>query len=359
MHSTTLIVASALAAVAKAGSWLVQHDYAHHNFFDMFDFYDGADPTNGFVDYVDSATANTSALTEITPQNQIYIGVDHTSTITSTGRPSVRLNSTASYSSGLVILDLEHFPGGICGTWPAFWMFGPEWPQHGEIDILEGVNAQSANQMTLHTANGCQISSTHGAMAGTVSSTDCYAYADGNTGCAVHDDSTSTYSGFNANKGGVFATQIDPVNQVIQIWFFDRSNIPADIAAGTPTMESWGMPRAHFGGCDVETHFSDLTIVFDNTFCGDWAGNSWSSDSTCASKADSCDDYVANNPSAFKDAYWLINSLKVYQYADNATLPAPVPAPNATNSTGNYSANYTARSTSPYARNARPVRLSA
>ncbi|KAK8181541.1 putative endo-1,3(4)-beta-glucanase [Phyllosticta capitalensis] len=344
---STLFLALAAGSWASSGSWVVQHDYTPDIFFDMFDFYDGQDPTNGFVQYVDSATANSSSLTEVTSENQIYIGVDHTSTSTS-GRSSVRLNSTASYSSGLVILDLEHFPGGICGTWPAFWMFGPDWPTHGEIDILEGVNTQSANQMTLHTANGCQISETHGAMAGTVSSTDCYAYADGNEGCAVHDDSTSTYSGFNANKGGVFATQVDPVNQVIQIWFFNRSSIPADIAAGKPTMESWGMPRAHFGGCDVQSHFSDLTIVFDNTFCGDWAGNSWSSDDSCASKADSCDDFVANNPAAFKDAYWLINSLKVYQWGTaNSTSTNST-----TNSTGNYTSSY-AR-----ARNARPVRLS-
>jgi hypothetical protein len=23
-----------------------------------------------------------------------------------------------------------------CGTWPAFWMFGPDWPNGGEIDTL-------------------------------------------------------------------------------------------------------------------------------------------------------------------------------------------------------------------------------
>ncbi len=32
-----------------------------------------------------------------------------------------------------------------------------------------------------------------------------------------------------------------------------------------------------------------------------------------ASQAATCKDYVANNPSAFVEAYWLINSVKFYQ----------------------------------------------
>lgn len=35
------------------------------------------------------------------------------------GRQSVRITSNASYKHGLIILDLAHMPGGICGTWPA------------------------------------------------------------------------------------------------------------------------------------------------------------------------------------------------------------------------------------------------
>jgi hypothetical protein len=53
--------------------------------------------------------------------------------------------------------------------------------------------------------------------------------------------------------------------------------------------------------------------VFDTTFCGDWAGNVWSGDPVCGSQAPSCQSFVQNNPSAFTDAYWLVNSLKVYQ----------------------------------------------
>ena len=27
-----------------------------------------------------------------------------------------------------------------CGTWPAYWLCGENWPYKGEIDIIEGVN---------------------------------------------------------------------------------------------------------------------------------------------------------------------------------------------------------------------------
>lgn len=58
----------------------------------------------------------------------VYMGVDHTN-VTPEGRPSVRIASKKVYNSGLVILDLDNMPGGICGTWPAFWMVGANWPQ--------------------------------------------------------------------------------------------------------------------------------------------------------------------------------------------------------------------------------------
>ena len=41
-------------------------------------------------------------------------------------------------------------PAGL-GYWPAFWMLGPgQWPENGEIDILEDVNALSEHSSTIH-----------------------------------------------------------------------------------------------------------------------------------------------------------------------------------------------------------------
>ncbi|QMU76578.1 family 16 glycosylhydrolase [Streptacidiphilus sp. PB12-B1b] len=42
-------------------------------------------------------------------------------------------------------------PSSGTGYWPAFWMLGPgQWPENGEIDILEDVNALSEHSGTFH-----------------------------------------------------------------------------------------------------------------------------------------------------------------------------------------------------------------
>jgi hypothetical protein len=50
--------------------------------------------------------------------------------------------------------DVAHLPTG-CATWPAWWLVGPSWPSHGEIDVVEGVHTSVTNTMTLHTSDGC------------------------------------------------------------------------------------------------------------------------------------------------------------------------------------------------------------
>jgi hypothetical protein len=134
----------------------------------------------------------------------------------------------------------------------------------------------------------------------------------------------------------------------IRVWFFSRKNIPADITNGNPTPSGWGMPMANFdsahGNCDIDANFPAQTIVsifsinptpsklncssqftvklilysqyFDTTFCGNNAGGeAWSSWSDCPAMTgySTCEEYVAKTPHAFDDAYWLVNSVKVYQ----------------------------------------------
>ncbi len=45
-------------------------------------------------------------------------------------------------------------PANPLGYWPGFWMLGPgQWPEHGEIDIMEDVNGLSQEAGTLHCGN--------------------------------------------------------------------------------------------------------------------------------------------------------------------------------------------------------------
>ena len=192
---------------------------------------------------------------------------------------------------------------------------GPNWPNDGEIDIIEEVNSATTNAMTLHTGPGCTISST-GTFSGTIATSNCDINAAGqaaNAGCSIDTSNTQSFgAGFNAVGGGVYATQW--TSEAINIWFFPRSAIPSDITSGNPDPSGWGLATAGFsGGCNIGSTFQSQQIVFDTTFCGDWAGNVWSSDPVCSSKASTCQAFVQNNPSAFQDAYWSVNSLKVYQ----------------------------------------------
>ena len=102
-------------------------DYFQGGFFDSFDFFDGADPTNGFVQY---AGQDESLISSTATKAVMRVSTEQS---TPNGRPSVRITSKESYETGLIILDLDHMPGGICGTWPAFWTVGPNWPDDGEI----------------------------------------------------------------------------------------------------------------------------------------------------------------------------------------------------------------------------------
>lgn len=49
------------------------------------------------------------------------MGVDFQN-VAPNGRASVRVSSKKSYDRVLVLADVEHMPGGICGTWPALYV---------------------------------------------------------------------------------------------------------------------------------------------------------------------------------------------------------------------------------------------
>jgi hypothetical protein len=54
---------------------------------------------------------------------------------------------------GLFIMDLEHMPGEICGTWLSWWMCGDSNLAKGateEIDIIENVNDADFSSVTLY-----------------------------------------------------------------------------------------------------------------------------------------------------------------------------------------------------------------
>lgn len=330
MRYATVLVGAALVQQSIAG-YVLEDDYMENEFWGNFDFFTEPDPTEGFVQYIDQAAATEAGLFYPpsygnSSASAVSWGVD-TTNITPEGRPSIRVSSKKSYDSGLVVIDVEHMPIG-CGTWPAFWMVGPDWPHKGEIDILEGVNEQEHNAITLHTGPECMIGSDHSAFAGEVETPNCDVNApdqDRNAGCSIKHPSKKSYgAGLNANKGGVYATQW--TDEHISVWFFPRGEIPKNVLGDSPNPKIWGKPAAKFeGGCDISASFQKQQIIFDTTFCGFWAGGVWEKGG-CAKKTGvaTCEEFVRDNPEAFKDAFWTVNALKVYQ--DNGKGEAPAPS---------------------------------
>jgi hypothetical protein len=67
---------------------------------------------------MNQTTAQNDGLIGIS-NGSVYMGVDSANVASGSGRASVRVASKKTYNHGLIILDLVHMPGGICGTWPA------------------------------------------------------------------------------------------------------------------------------------------------------------------------------------------------------------------------------------------------
>ncbi|TFL02781.1 laminarinase [Pterulicium gracile] len=303
-----------LAVQVSAGTFAQTNAHQGSGFLKAFSVEAIADPTRGRVKYVDAATADAQNLTYASGDHFV-LRADYKTKLSSSGpgRSSVRLKSNKKYSKAIMIFNIRHMPVG-CGTWPALWTVGSNWPSQGEIDILEGVNDRGPNQVTLHTAKGCTMPS-YRDQSGTTVGTNCDAAVNNNKGCSVRSPETRSYgASFNSNGGGWYALQ--RATGGIRVWFWSRSasNVPSDVRNGASSIntDNWGTPLAYFppDSCNMDDYFGDQNIIINLTFCGDWAGNDYG-ESGCPS---TCVDYVNNNPSAFRDAYWDLQWLKIYEF---------------------------------------------
>ena len=348
---------------------LLQHQTGR-NFFDYYDFYQGADSVGsaGYQTYVDSKRAKMLNLINVTTSKdnkEEFVFMQSAAGENGTFRESVRLEGRTRFNRGLFILNVAHMPSG-CGVWPAFWMTDEDhWPNHGEIDILEGINTQSVVKTALHTSESCSMFAHVPAWAKTgvwdtstglpdtftgqpnyinrVEADNCWVMAPhqwANQGCvAVSTENGTIGEPMNEIGGGVYVLEWDPVNGYIRSWVFKQGFIPDNLQASMdtaspeetnadtvrPDPSEWPAPYAYFAigegsGCSND-HFQDMRLVFNLAFCGTVAGNRFFQDCPALShqynvSSDSvltCNAFIASEPESLKEAYWKIRGVYVYE----------------------------------------------
>jgi hypothetical protein len=173
----------------------------------------------------------------------------------------------------------------------------------------------------LHTTDGCSVGGSD--QVATLVTTNCYIKENDNSGCGSRLDATTIPNNYgkplNDNGGGVYVTEWTA--NYVKTWFFPRGAIPSSITSGSPDISQFGKPTVNQQGpgCTIEDHFANMSIIINTDFCGDWAGNVYGQFQNCpqnpaiSSSWDRCVDYVGNNPTAFTEAYWDFNSIRVYQ----------------------------------------------
>jgi hypothetical protein len=155
-------------------------------FFDYYDFYVGSDSggSDGYQTYVSRNRAEEIGLINVgvssvddgdgadNDKKEQYSFVTLSSSVSSSNSSttthinsrgkekiieSLRLESKTRFNSGLLILDVDHVPFG-CGVWPAFWTTDESnWPNSGEVDILETFNQRTTTKTALHTSEFCNM----------------------------------------------------------------------------------------------------------------------------------------------------------------------------------------------------------
>lgn len=337
MSPSTILKCGALAVACAStalATYVLEDDYSGPDFFDSFNFITNDWGSQGYVNYLDQADAYGSGdqylIKYDSDTGANYVGVDYWSTLdsSSTGRASVRIETPKTYTHGLFIIDLGHMPSSTCGLWPAFWTASNvSYPSQGEIDIIENIHTATVNKNTLHTYPGFEVSGneivsnqetdvqTTWNCDDTATSSP-YGSQYQNQGCSATSTDPNSYGDtFNAAGGGIYA--LEWTSDVIQIWNWEGNSAPGDIGQGNPDPTGWGTPAftTANGIGAIDDFFQDHQIILNTDFCGSWAGQPgiWEATSCYdATLYPSCVDYVAVNPEVYTNAYWLVNSIKVY-----------------------------------------------
>ncbi|KAL1736812.1 glycoside hydrolase family 16 protein [Schizophyllum commune] len=327
MRSLSLLALYALArsaygAPANASStnlatYSVYKDLSGQAFLDFFHYDVHPSDNEGVANYVDGPS---NGLTYVDGNGKVVVAVETTNNVNGL-RKAVRMVSTETFNPSqnlLFIFDVQQMPAA-CGTWPALWFTGANWPYDGEMDVIEGVNKYVQNVMSVHTGPGCYwpdytMGTLTDLMANEPQVHSCDATVDYMSCGGTQKSKTSFGEAFNNAGGGVFTLEFLQTGIVMHFW--NRNEIPQDILNGNPTPYTWGketywIPQDQ---CNISDHFKNQMLVINTNLGGTYplriptsdlrsGAGSWITQS-CKKQtgANTAKDYVLNNGWAFADA---------------------------------------------------------
>jgi len=312
--------ASSGSSGTSSDGWTLKNKLTGQSFIDFFNFDSGTSDNSGVADYVNGVD---NGLVYVDGNGKIRLAVDTTEDVGT--RKSVRMVSQTTFNPGhLFVFDIQQIPA-VCGTWPAAWLTGANWPEQGEIDVVEGVNLYNKNIVSIHTGSGCTLTQSNvndNSQATIVeqTGTNCDANSDP-AACGFTENSSSSFGpGFNAAGGGVFAMQF--TTDGIKVWQWNAGSAPSD-ATTSPTPSSWGAPTVQFENtsCDISQHFQNLMLIVNTNLGGTFTEGVWSVDgaggqaTSCATQTgfSTAASYIQSKGSVFgEDAQWIINGFYIF-----------------------------------------------
>jgi hypothetical protein len=328
-HPATKRQREASAPKAERSPWALETSVQGQDLLNFFHFEtEDSSSQGGVAQYVSLDDAHSNSMAGI-KNNVTYLGVDTVAHSGST-RNSIRLSSKTLYNAGtMFVIDILHMPTG-CGTWPSIWTVARDgdWPEKGELDIVEGVNNFLTNSMSAHTKSGFELGESGFSAEFMLYDSDknyCDACATDDQGCGLMDPDQTTFgSVFNDHHGGVFVMVWTDAE--VSMYMFNRTALPSDLAGGAPapSTDTWGEPRALFKGVSGQNttdFFQDHVLVINTNLCGSWPEGVWSSDASYAGQAESCATstrkstcaaYIESAGEELANAYWAINKIEVY-----------------------------------------------
>lgn len=281
----TLAPASAASPYKKV--WAAQGP----SFFEQFEF-KWRDNNHGSPEYLLQAEAEAAGVVEAHRTHAI-LRAGKASPRFEFKRETAKIATKETWNHFLATMQYSHVPFG-CGVWPAFFTLAPDypWPQGGEMDILEYVNADFSKS-SLHTAKGCKLSSEAVQRVGAFPDRndmdyDCETGYPDLLGCAPNKW-MKTGKDWALNPGVV---AMEWTADFVKIFYIPDNEIPEDLRSETPRPEQWERWLFSYyplkeSGCQPNV-IQPQQMVLQISFCGDWASKVWDADKECKAMISGC-----------------------------------------------------------------------